>query len=144
MKAISRTVGYEIQNVFGNDTQCVNDYVLVHLVQALLAASDMFDVAAVREACCDYMTRHIDVQNCVGIYCCADDHSCEKLKQHSMDFILEYFSDIYQRVSWPQLIHFTNIIVSTRPKGIAETTFSPLSVCPSLCVLVSSVGHNSV
>ena len=117
--------------MFGNGAQCVNDC-FVHLVQALLGASDLFDVAAVREACCDYMRRRVDVQNCVEIYCCADDHSCEFLKQQSMDVILEYFSVIYQQVSEPQLIHFTNFIVCTRPKGMDETRSLPLSVCLSV------------
>ena len=80
----------------------LNEYILVNSFQALLAASDLFDVTAVREACCGYMRRRVDVQSCVEIYCCADDHSCEMLKQHSMGLILERFSDIYQQVSEPQ------------------------------------------
>ena len=74
-------------------------YNFVDLMQALLAASNLLGVTAVQEACCHFMERHMDVKNCVGIHCFAELHSCERLMKHSMDYILEHFSDVYQQVS---------------------------------------------
>lgn len=66
--------------------------------QALLAAANLLDVMAVREACCRFMERQMDEMNCVGIHCFAEAHSCKVLEKRSMDYILEHFSSVYQQV----------------------------------------------
>ncbi|XP_038556217.1 kelch-like protein 20 isoform X2 [Micropterus salmoides] len=67
-------------------------------VQALLAAANLLDVMAVREACCRFMERQMDEMNCVGIHCFAEAHSCSRLESSSMDYILQHFSSVYQQV----------------------------------------------
>lgn len=67
-------------------------------IQALLAAANLLDVMAVREACCRFMERQMDEMNCVGIHCFAEAHSCKVLEKHSMDYILEHFSTVCQQV----------------------------------------------
>ena len=59
----------------------------------------MLDVVAVREACFDFLRRHIDVDNCVEMYCFADDHSYEMMKDNGMSYILKNFNVIYKQVS---------------------------------------------
>ncbi|XP_057673478.1 kelch-like protein 3 isoform X1 [Corythoichthys intestinalis] len=63
-------------------------------VQALLAAANLMDVMAVRDACCRFMERQMDETNCVGIHCFAEAHSCKLLEKQSMDYILEHFSSV--------------------------------------------------
>lgn len=74
------------------------------VVQALLAAANLLDVMAVREACCRFMERQMDEMNCVGIHCFAEAHSCKVLEKRSMDYILEHFSTVHQQVrnGWSQ------------------------------------------
>ncbi|XP_030264490.1 kelch-like protein 20 [Sparus aurata] len=66
-------------------------------VQALLAAANLLDVMAVREACCRFMERQMDEMNCVGIHCFAEAHSCKVLEKRSMDYILEHFNSVHQQ-----------------------------------------------
>ena len=70
----------------------------VYLVKALLAAANLLDIMAVREACCNFMERQMDEMNCVGIHCFAEAHSCKMLEKRSMDYMLEHFSTVYQQV----------------------------------------------
>ena len=79
------------------------------------------------------MDRHMDKNNCVGIYCFADDHSCEALKKHSMDYILEHFSVVYQQVSDWRIISYIISIV-----GSISCCFVLL---PSLNSQVSVIGQ---
>lgn len=67
-------------------------------LQALLAAANLLDVMAVREACCRFMECQMDETNCVGIHCFAEAHSCKVLEKRSMDYILEHFGSVYQQV----------------------------------------------
>lgn len=67
-------------------------------MQALLAAANLLDVMAVREACCRFMECQMDEMNCVGIHCFAEAHSCKVLEKRSMDYILEHFVSVYQQV----------------------------------------------
>ncbi len=68
-------------------------------VQALLAAANLLDVMAVREACCRFMERQMDEMNCVGIHCFAEAHSCPELERRSMEYIQQHFSTVSQQVS---------------------------------------------
>lgn len=76
-------------------------------VQALLAAANLLDVMAVREACCRFMERQMDEMNCVGIHCFAEAHSCRELERRSMEYIQQHFSSVCQQVnSSTGLSHF--------------------------------------
>ncbi|XP_077086819.1 kelch-like protein 20 isoform X3 [Siphateles boraxobius] len=66
-------------------------------VQALLAAANLLDVLAVREACCRFMERQMDEINCVGIHCFAEAHSCRELERRSMEYIQQHFSSVCQQ-----------------------------------------------
>ncbi|XP_051905488.1 kelch-like protein diablo isoform X2 [Hippocampus zosterae] len=66
-------------------------------VQALLAAANLLDVMAVREACCSFMEHQMDEINCVGIHCFAEAHSCKQLEKRSMAYILKHFSRVCQQ-----------------------------------------------
>lgn len=83
-------------------------------VQALLAAANLLDVMAVREACCRFMEGQMDEMNCVGIHCFAEAHSCRDLEKHSMEYILQHFSSVCQQEEFLSLCtdKLTEIIAS--------------------------------
>ncbi|KAJ8413706.1 hypothetical protein AAFF_G00082130 [Aldrovandia affinis] len=83
-------------------------------VQALLAAANLLDIMAVREACCRFMERQMDEINCVGIHCFAEAHSCRELERQSMEYILQHFSTVCRQEEFLSLCadKLTEIIAS--------------------------------
>jgi hypothetical protein len=63
-------------------------------VQSLLTAANLFDIGALKEACCRYMEWEMDVSNCVGIHCFSERHACNDLKEVSYGFILSNFAKV--------------------------------------------------
>uniref|UniRef100_A0A3Q2UGM4 Si:ch211-256e16.3 n=3 Tax=Fundulus heteroclitus TaxID=8078 RepID=A0A3Q2UGM4_FUNHE len=107
-------------------------------VQALLAAANLLDVIAVREACCRFMERQMDETNCVGIHCFAEAHSCKVLEKHSMEYILENFSTVSQQEEFLSLCvdKLTEIISSDlldvpKEEMVFEAVMLWLNKCPS-------------
>lgn len=106
-------------------------------VQALLAAANLLDVMAVREACCRFMERQMDEMNCVGIHCFAEAHSCKVLEERSMDYILEHFSSVYQQEEFLSLCvdKLTEIMASDylnvpKEEMVFEAAVLWLNKCP--------------
>ncbi|XP_048847325.1 kelch-like protein 17 isoform X3 [Brienomyrus brachyistius] len=105
-------------------------------VQALLAAANLLDVQAVREACCSFMERQMDEGNCVGIHCFAEAHSCSQLEKCSMDYILQHFSAVCRQEEFLSLCadKLTEIISSDHlnvPKE--ETVFEAAMLWLNKC-----------
>ncbi|XP_069558862.1 kelch-like protein 20 isoform X2 [Brachyistius frenatus] len=107
-------------------------------VQALLAAANLLDVMAVREACCRFMERQMDEMNCVGIHCFAEAHSCKVLEKRSMDYILEHFGSVCQQEEFLSLCvdKLTEIIASDDlnvpiEEKVFEAAMLWLNKCPS-------------
>lgn len=93
----------------------VHKLALLCVPQALLAAANLLDVMAVREACCRFMERQMDEMNCVGIHCFAEAHSCKVLEKRSMEYILEHFSGVHKQVAnWCSLMCFEDQLSKTR------------------------------
>uniref|UniRef100_A0A8C7K2M2 Si:ch211-256e16.3 n=1 Tax=Oncorhynchus kisutch TaxID=8019 RepID=A0A8C7K2M2_ONCKI len=93
-------------------------------INALLAAANLLDVMAVREACCRFMERQMDEMNCVGIHCFAEAHSCRELEKHSMDYILQHFGSVCQQEEFLSLCadKLTEIIASDHLNVAKEET----------------------
>ncbi|CAL4126360.1 unnamed protein product, partial [Meganyctiphanes norvegica] len=72
-------------------------------VQSLLSASNLLEVAAVRESCCRFLERHIDASNCVGIHCFAEAHACHELTKKAKAYTLRNFSNIVTGDEWLSL-----------------------------------------
>ncbi|XP_023691353.1 kelch-like protein 24 isoform X1 [Paramormyrops kingsleyae] len=105
-------------------------------VQALLAAANLLDVQAVREACCGFMERQMDEGNCVGIHCFAEAHSCSRLEKCSMDYILQHFSAVCHQEEFLSLCadKLTEIISSDhlnvpKEETVFEATMLWLNKC---------------
>ncbi|XP_078502015.1 kelch-like protein 24 [Lissotriton helveticus] len=83
-------------------------------VQALLAAANLLDMLAVREACCRFMAQQMDETNCVGIHCFAEAHSCLELQRQSFEYILQHFGRVCRQEEFLSLCRdkLTEIVAS--------------------------------
>ncbi|KAK1902543.1 BTB domain containing protein 7 [Dissostichus eleginoides] len=61
-------------------------------VQRLYAASNMLQLEYIRKACSSFMTRRLDLSNCVGILKFADSYGNPELKDTAQAFIARHFS----------------------------------------------------
>ena len=66
-------------------------------VQSLLSAANLLEVLPVRDACCQFLERHMDETNCLGIHCFAETHACAELQNKTKLFVLDYFTDVSQQ-----------------------------------------------
>ena len=78
-------------------------------VQSLLSASNLLELLPVRDACCQYLDRHMDETNCLGIQSFAEAHNCLDLQQKARVFALKHFNELLQGEEFdammePQLI----------------------------------------
>ena len=65
-------------------------------VQEVLPAACMFQITAVKEACCEFMKRHLGFGNCLGVRAFADTHSCPQLGKLAEDFAKQNFQQVVQ------------------------------------------------
>ncbi|XP_060079210.1 kelch-like protein 28 [Ylistrum balloti] len=65
-------------------------------VQNLLAAASLFQIIPVQKACARFLETQLDNNNCVGIYCFAQAHSCLSLQVKAREHIEKNFMDVYQ------------------------------------------------
>lgn len=63
-------------------------------VQNLLSAANLLEILPVRDACCQYLDRHMDETNCLGIQSFAEAHSCCELQAKARAFALKHFNDL--------------------------------------------------
>lgn len=72
-------------------------------VQELLSAACMLQVAVLKDACCEFLRRHIGISNCLGVCAFADTHSCLQLRTLSDDYARRHFSRVVQSEEFLQL-----------------------------------------
>ena len=63
-------------------------------VQNLLAASNLMEMLPVRDACCQYLDKHMDENNSLGILNFAEMHACRELQEKARIFSLKNFSEV--------------------------------------------------
>lgn len=78
-------------------------------VQNLLSAANLLEMLPVREACCQFLDKHMDETNCLGIQSFAESHACADLQQRARTFALKHFTqlvngDEFESISETQLI----------------------------------------
>ncbi|XP_068606212.1 kelch-like protein 3 [Brachionichthys hirsutus] len=113
-------------------------YIANENVQALLAAANLLDIMAVRDACSRFMECQMDETNCVGIHCFAEAHSCKLLEKCSMDYILEHFESVHRQEEFLSLCvdKLTEILASDflnvlKEEMVFEAAMLWLNNCPS-------------
>lgn len=72
-------------------------------VQNLLSAANLFQLLSLRTGCADFMIKHVNVSNCIGIFFFAKAHQCETLAQKAKDIINRQFSTLCQEQEFLQL-----------------------------------------
>ncbi|XP_065069986.1 kelch-like protein 20 isoform X2 [Rhopilema esculentum] len=65
-------------------------------VQDLISISGLLQLRRIQEACCEFMKRQINTNNCLGIAAFADAHSCIELASSADSFARSHFSDVVQ------------------------------------------------
>ncbi|XP_062619992.1 kelch-like protein 24a [Saccostrea cucullata] len=72
------------------------DIVKSDTVGDLLQISSMLQITCLQIKCEDYITRNIDVHNCIGVWKLGKSHNIEKLVDNSHPFILNNFEDVWE------------------------------------------------
>ncbi|XKL66828.1 hypothetical protein PGB90_010248 [Kerria lacca] len=65
-------------------------------VQSLLPASNLLELSAVRDACCDFLESQLHPTNCLGIHAFADLYRCLNLLTQSEAYIEQHFSEVVE------------------------------------------------
>nr|XP_006821508.1 PREDICTED: ring canal kelch protein-like [Saccoglossus kowalevskii] len=68
--------------------------ITVDNVQAVMLASNMFQLLNLRDACATYMEKHVTLNNCINIYFFASAHECGKLQELARKLIFEKFTEV--------------------------------------------------
>ncbi|MEE6489555.1 hypothetical protein FKM82_015612 [Ascaphus truei] len=64
-------------------------------VQSLLQASDQLHFVSVKEACEQFLVRHLDVDNCLGMHSFAEFHVCSDLEKESRRIVVSRFEEVW-------------------------------------------------
>ena len=96
--AESRQDQVNIKEMDPRTMECILDYIytgVVNLceetVQCLLSAANLFQLLPLRNGCAEYMVKHVNVSNCLGIFFFAKAHQCEMLASKAKEIINSKF-----------------------------------------------------
>ncbi|XP_053554391.1 kelch-like protein 23 [Bombina bombina] len=64
-------------------------------VQNLIQAADQLHFVSVKDACEQFLVRHLDVGNCLGMHSFAEFHVCPDLEKESRRIIVSQFDDVW-------------------------------------------------
>ncbi|XP_041056102.1 kelch-like protein 23 [Carcharodon carcharias] len=63
-------------------------------VQSLLETADLLQFISVKKACENFLVRHLDIDNCLGMHSFGELHFCKDLEKESRRMILSRFEDV--------------------------------------------------
>nr|XP_056717477.1 kelch-like protein 23 [Euleptes europaea] len=63
-------------------------------VQSLLQAADLLQFTSVKNACEQFLIRHLDVDNCLGMHSFAEYHVCSELEKESRRILVSRFEEV--------------------------------------------------
>lgn len=66
-------------------------------VQSVLYASALLQIDKVKEACCEFLLKALDVCNCLGIRSLAESLSCHQLFEIAHQFVVDHFGDVLKQ-----------------------------------------------
>ena len=74
-------------------------------VQDLLPAAGILQLKDLKVACCEFLSDHMDVSNCLGIKQFADMHSCPDLVKKANRFIIRKFTEVVKTDEFVDVPH---------------------------------------
>lgn len=74
-------------------------------VQDLLPAAGILQLKDLKIACCEFLSDHMEVSNCLGIKQFADMHSCPDLVKKANRFIIRKFTDVVKTEEFVDVSH---------------------------------------
>lgn len=66
-------------------------------VQSVLYASALLQIDKVKQACCEFLLKVLDVCNCLGIRSLAESLSCHELFEIAHQFVVDHFGDVLKQ-----------------------------------------------
>ncbi|XP_053774735.1 kelch-like protein 23 isoform X1 [Desmodus rotundus] len=66
-------------------------------VQSLLEAADLLQFLSVKKACEQFLVRHLDIDNCIGMHSFAEFHMCPELEKESQRILCSRFKEVWQQ-----------------------------------------------
>uniref|UniRef100_A0A669Q3M9 Kelch like family member 23 n=1 Tax=Phasianus colchicus TaxID=9054 RepID=A0A669Q3M9_PHACC len=66
-------------------------------VQSLLQAADLLQFVSVKRACEQFLVRHLDADNCLGMHAFAEHHNCLELEKESWRMLLWQFEEVWKQ-----------------------------------------------
>ncbi|NXX62519.1 KLH23 protein, partial [Scopus umbretta] len=66
-------------------------------VQSLLQAADLLQFVSVKKACEQFLVRHLDTDNCIGMHAFAEYHDCSELEKESRRILLWQFEEVWKQ-----------------------------------------------
>ncbi|XP_068400032.1 LOW QUALITY PROTEIN: kelch-like protein 23 [Eschrichtius robustus] len=66
-------------------------------VQSLLEAADLLQFLSVKKACEQFLVRHLDIDNCIGMHSFAEFHVCPELEKESRRILCSRFKEVWQQ-----------------------------------------------
>ncbi|KAM6070603.1 kelch-like protein 23 isoform 2-T2 [Chlamydotis macqueenii] len=66
-------------------------------VQSLLQAADLLQFVSVKKACEQFLVRHLDTDNCIGMHSFAEYHDCPELEKESRRILLGQFEEVWKQ-----------------------------------------------
>ena len=82
-------VGVERSEVGVESCDTCDHKVTAANVERLLPTADHFHVLGLVKQCCDFLNKHLDCDNCIGIRNFAHAYNCAQLESNANKFILE-------------------------------------------------------
>ncbi len=72
-------------------------------VQSILPAASALQFEEVKRACCEFLRRQLDSDNCLGIKVFAEVHGCEELQSAATIYSSHYFTQVHKRDEYLKL-----------------------------------------
>ncbi|XP_041856783.1 kelch-like protein 23 [Melanotaenia boesemani] len=74
-------------------------------VQSLLEAADLLQFITVKQACEEFLIRHLDADNCLGMHAFAEMHVCPRLEREARRVMLSRFTELIEQEEFLEVDH---------------------------------------
>ncbi|XP_075036786.1 kelch-like protein 23 isoform X2 [Mixophyes fleayi] len=88
-------IDHTILDVLLNYTYTAEIRITVRNVQCLLQAADQLRFVSVKEACEQFLVRHLDTDNCLGMHSFAEFHVCPVLEKEARRIMVSRFQEVW-------------------------------------------------